>query len=138
MNDDNRFTVAIIGVVSVVVAVFAAIVSLTISQPDRDHTNEVTLLLGLAATVSTTLLALAKLATTSREVREQKQTSDATAQTVSELANGSMDAKIRLAVAQVLAPHAVDPGALDQLAQDRLRVRELDDLAADLKKRVSE
>ena len=138
--DDNRWAWAIGGCVVLVLGVVAAIVALSIAQPDTDHAATTTLLLGLVPMVAVPLLALLKVADTGRDVRQNKATTEATAKTVSELANGSMDAKIRLAVAQVLAPHAVadTPAAKRQLASDLQRVRDLDALAAELRKRVQD
>lgn len=135
-SSPDQWRWAIGGAVVMVLGLFACIVVLfTQGDPDRDPMPLVLALIGLASTVVLALLALLKVGETSRTAAE---TTKATASAVSELANGSMDAKIRLAVAEVLAPHLVDPGAIDGLATDRLRVRELDRVADDLRRRAAE
>lgn len=133
---DTRWAWAIGGSVVLVIAVLGAIVTLALADPAGDHTADNTLLLGLIPMVVVPLLALLKVADTGRDVRENKATTQATAKTVSELANGSMDAKIRLAVSQVVRDAMVDPEIHPQLAQDRRKLQELDQLAAELAARV--
>jgi hypothetical protein len=103
-----------------------------------DHTSVVTLLLGLTSTTVVALLALLKTLDNARELQHNTDATRETAHTVSELANGSMDAKIRLAVAEVLAPHLIDPGARPQLEADQHRTDDLTQLQRQLRNRLEE
>lgn len=137
-RSDDQWHWAIGGSVLLVLGVFAAIVFLYATQPDRDHTTVVTLLLGLTSTTVVALLALLKSMDNARELAHNSRATDATAETVSELANGSMDSKIRLAVADVLAPHLVDPGVRPQLEVDQHKRSELEALQHKLRERLNE
>lgn len=135
---DSRWRWAIGASVLLVLGVFAAIVYLYAAQPTADHTTVVTLLLGLTSTTVVALLALLKTMDNANKLEANTTTTETTATAVAELANGSMDAKIRLAVAEVLAPHLVDPQARDQLAADQHRADELTQLHRQLRNRLQE
>lgn len=135
---DSKWRWAIGACVLLVLGVFAAIVYLYAAQPGADHTAVVTLLLGLTSTTVVALLALLKSMDNSAKLDENTVTTDTTAQAVSELANGSMDAKIRLAVAEVLAPHLVDPGARVQLEADQRQAESLEQIQRQLRNRLQE
>lgn len=137
VETDNKWHWAIGAVVLLILGVFAAIVILA-TDARRNHTNTITLLLGLTTTTVVALLALLKSMANSRELEQNTRTTDATAHTVTELANGSMDSKIRLAVAEVLAPQLVDPGARDQLEADAHKRDELEVLHRKLRARLDE
>lgn len=133
---DDKWHWAIGGSVLLVLTVVVSIVYLHSTQPDRDHGTITTLLLGLTSTTVVALLALLKSIDNGDELRQNTATTTETAQAVSELANGSMDAKIRLAVAEVLAPDMVDPQARPQLAMDQQRRTELDAAATLLRRHL--
>lgn len=135
---DNKWQWAIGACVLLVLGVFAAIIYLYSAQPEVDHTSLVTLLLGLTSTTVVALLALLKSLDNSRELQQNSETTADTAHTVSELANGAMDSKIRLAVAEVLAPHLVDPAARPQLEADQHRSDDLTQLQRQLRNRLEE
>lgn len=135
---DDKWRWAIGACVLMVLGVIAAIVFLYATQPEVDHTSVVTLLLGLTSTTVVALLALLKTLDNARELEHNSAATAATAHTVSELANGSMDAKIRLAVAEVLAPNLVDPKVQPQLREDRASTDELAQLQRQLRNRLEE
>jgi hypothetical protein len=135
---DDKWHWAIGGSVLLVLGVFAAIVYLYAEHPERDHTQLVTILVGLTSTTVLALLALLRTMDNAAELRENTTTTQATAETVSELANGSMDAKIRLAMAEVLAPDLIDPDARATLAGDQQRRTALDVMSHQLRQRLSE
>lgn len=123
---DSKWHWAIGGAVLLVLGVMTAITLLLVVQPDRDHGPTITLLIGLTSTSVLAMLALLKTLDNSRELERNTDTTRATARTVGELANGGMDAKIRLAVAEVLRPEAVDPEARGMLAEDARKREVLD------------
>lgn len=136
---DTKWRWAIGASVLLVLGVFAAIVYLYAAQPDTDHTSVVTLLLGLTSTTVVALLALLKSMDNSAKLDENTETTETTANAVAELANGSMDAKIRLAVAEVLAPHLVDPQYHTEAAADDERRRaRLEHVHSQLRQRLYE
>lgn len=136
VETDNKWHWAIGAVVLLVLGVFAAIVALAMDK--RDHSATITLLLGLTSTTVLALLALLKTMDNARELEQNTSDTRATARTVTELANGSMDAKIRLAVAEVLAPQLVDPHARHQLEADQHQRAQLNDLQRELRRRLDE
>jgi hypothetical protein len=138
MHDSSQWRWAIGGSVLLVLGVVAAIVYLYAAQPRTDHTSVVTLLLGLTSTTVVALLALLKTMDNARELEANTTATNTTAHAVSELANGSMDAKIRLAVAEVLAPHLVDPTIHAQLEADQHTADDLSQLQRQLRNRLEE
>lgn len=135
---DSKWRWAIGACVLLVLGVFAAIVYLYSEQPNTDHTSVVTLLLGLTSTTVVALLALLKALDNSTKLAENTETTETVGRAVSELANGSMDAKIRLAVAEVLAPHLVDPSAQPQLEADEHSRERMEHVHAQLRQRLYE
>ena len=136
---DSKWHWAIGGAVLLVLGVMLAIVLLYTLQPDEDHSSVVTLLIGLTSTSVLAMLALLKTLDNATELHANTATTEATAATVEHLANGSMDAKIRLAVAEVLHPEAIDPGVRPQLEVDRETRARLDQMVADeLRRRLDE
>lgn len=134
---DSKWHWAMGAVVLLIIATMVAIVVLA-QDAERNQTNTITLLLGLTSTTVVALLALLKAMSTSKDLTENTTTTNATAHTVTELANGSMDAKIRLAVAEVLAPHMVDPNVRAQLEVDTHTVDRLEQLQRQLRARLDE
>ena len=135
---DDKWHWAIGASVVLVLAAVAGIVLLHIIRPGEDHGSVTTLLLGLTSTTVVALLALLKSMDNARELERNSANTEDTARTVSELANGAMDSKIRLAVAEVLAPHLVDPGVRPQLEVDEHKRDELDTLQQQLRARLDE
>lgn len=91
-------------VISIAIGALAYLVAIGADQ------ESLTLLIGLVGTLVTALIGLAR----TEQIKG----------TVDDLSNGKMDAKIRAGVAEVLAPHMIDPGAEDQLRDDFKRRNE--------------
>lgn len=135
---DSKWRWAIGGSVLLVVAVMVAIVLLSVMRPEADNSPTITLLIGLASTSVLAMLALLKTLDNADQLRENTADTKATARSIGELANGGMDAKIRLAVAEVLHPTATDPTISDQLRADVATRDKLDTLAEQLRARLDE
>lgn len=134
---DDKWHWAIGAATVLVLGVVTAIVWLYTALPERDHSTVVTLLLGLTSTTVVALLALLRSIDNGEQLKQNTEATVATAHTVSELANGSLDAKVRLAVAEVLQPQLIDPAAGAQLAEDKHQRARLD-AAAELLRRANE
>lgn len=132
---DSKWHWAIGGATLLVLGVMAAIVALYTLRPEGDHSEVITLLIGLTSTSVLAMLALLKTLDNAHQLEANTTTTQATADAVGELANGGMDAKIRLAVAEVLRPEAVDPTTRHQLAADAETKRRLDAMVASTLKR---
>jgi len=101
-------TAVIVGAVIALCFVVAAVVVLVLFlPPDRDAMPYVALLMSTVGTTVAGILALMKL----QGVDDK----------VTDLTNGVMDAKIRAGVADVLPDSSLDPGAADQIRDDRAR-----------------
>lgn len=102
-----RATATLIVVVGAIVCfTIAAVVTVAVAIPEGANTGSlIALLLANLASVIPALVAAARATQTATGVEA--------------LSNGTMDAKIRTALAEVMRPEAVDPAAKPQLAQDR-------------------
>lgn len=111
----TRTTTLVAGVVVIFVATLGTIVALAFAVEDGARMESlVGLILPAAGTLLLALLALDRVAKVDEKIdRVGRQTTD--------LTNGLLDAKVRAAVADVLAPHLVDPAAEQQLDSDRIR-----------------
>lgn len=105
MKSNNTLILAISLVACV--AIVASVVLVAVAPDGTDPTLLLGGILGPAASLIATLVTLGRL--------------EQTKSTVDDLANGKMDAKIRAGVADVLADHFIDPGAVEQIARDRTR-----------------
>lgn len=105
-----RATQALIVVVGTIVCfTIAAVVTVAVAIPEGANTGSlIALLLANLASVIPALVAAAR--------------ATQTASGVEALSNGTMDAKIRTALAEVLRPEAIDPAAKPQLAHDQQRL----------------
>lgn len=111
----NRTTTLIAGVVVIFVATLGTIVLLAFAIEDGARIESlVGLILPAAGTLLLALLALDRVAKVDEKI-------DRVGQQTTDLTNGLLDAKVRAAVADVLAPHMVDPAAEQQLVSDRAR-----------------
>lgn len=100
-------TVLVCFISAVGAAVFVAV-------PDGANTGSlVALMVGQLATTVPVLVSVFKVNAVAHQV-------DEVAQDTERLANGTGDAKIRAAVAAVLAPHLIDPAVKPQLAEDEI------------------
>lgn len=124
-SDTARLAWIVVAVV--VLAAMVSVVVLVMEQEGRDSTVVGAMLIGFIGPTIVAMLALLKGLDTDAKVARQKAVTDSTHTAVAELANGSMDAKIRAAVAEVLPDAMVDPAIRPQLAEDR---RKRADLAA--------
>lgn len=110
----SQTTTLLICITVLVCFVTAIGAAVFIAAPAGANTGSlVVILVSNLATVIPVMVAAVKVNTIANQV-------DEVAQDTERLANGSGDAKIRSAVAAVLAPHLIDPGARQQLAQDEL------------------
>lgn len=111
----SRTNSVVTGAVVIFVATLATIVALALAVEDGARVESlVGLILPAAGTLLVALIALDKVVKVDEKLDEVgRQTTD--------LTNGLLDAKVRAAVADVLAPHMVDPAAEQQLVSDRLR-----------------
>lgn len=138
MQNDTGRLAWIVGAIVVLAAMVVTVVVLLESE-GRDSTVVAAMLIGFIGPTIVAMLALLKGLDTDVKVSRQKAVTDSTHSAVAELANGSMDAKIRAAVAEVLPDTMVDPAIRPQLAVDRQR---RDDLAhwveAELQARLRE
>lgn len=101
----------------------AAAVVIFVAVPDGANTGSlVALLLANLASTIPILVSVFKVNAVQNQV-------DEVAQDTERLANGTGDAKIRAAVAAVLAPHLIDPEAREQLAADEVTNRRNDERA---------
>lgn len=135
---DSKWHWAIGGSVLLVLGVMLAIVLLQVMRPEGDNGETITLLIGLTSTSVLAMLALLKTLDNAAELHQNTSDTQATARSIGELANGGMDAKIRLAVAEVLHPSALDPTIKRQLAADELTRDKLDETVAQLRARLHE
>lgn len=111
----NRTTTLITGVVVIFIATLGTIVALAFAVEDGARMESlVGLILPATGTLLVTLLALDKVAKVDEKI-------DRVGQQTTDLTNGLLDAKVRAAVADVLAPSMVDPAAEQLLTSDRLR-----------------
>lgn len=114
----SETTVVVICVTVLVSVVVAAVALVYVFAPAGTDTP------GLAAILVGTLApTIAALATMLKVGNVSSQVADVAADT-EKLANGLGDAKIRTAVADVLADDLVDPEAREQLAADRAKLYE--------------
>lgn len=104
-------TVLILVVGTIVCFTIAAVVTISVAIPEGANTGTlVALLLANLASVIPALVAAAR--------------ATQTASGVESLSNGTMDAKIRTALAEVMRPEAIDPAAKRQLEHDKARLQE--------------
>jgi hypothetical protein len=134
---DSKWHWAIGGSVLLVLGVMAAIVALSVMR-QGDNSSTITLLIGLTSTSVLAMLALLKTLDNAAELHQNTADTQATAKSIGELANGGMDAKIRLAVAEVLSPDVLDPTIKRQLAADEATRDRLDTTVAQLRARLNE
>lgn len=100
-------TALVVGVAAVFCFTVAAVVAVTIAIPDGGNAGSlVALLLGSMAPTIAAIVGIARI----NGVEDK----------VDELGNGVMEAKIRTALADVLAPDHIDPAARAQVANDRI------------------
>ena len=109
----SPLVVVIVGVVVVVCFTIAACVAVFVAAPEGANTGSLmTILIGNLAPTLAVLALLAKAQGTDQKV--EKIESQA-----AQLVNGTMDAKIRAGIADVLDPSLIDPTALQQIENDR-------------------
>jgi hypothetical protein len=110
-SQTTTLLVCITVLVCFVTAVGAAVF---IAAPAGANTGSlVVILVGQLATVVPVMVSVVKVNTIANQV-------DEVAQDTERLANGTGDAKIRAAVAAVLAPHLIDPEIRPQLEADEV------------------
>lgn len=112
----NRSTGVIVwAAVVMFVATMATVIALAFAIDDGARVESlVGIILPAAASLVVAMLALVKISQVGDQVdKVSKQTTD--------LTNGLLDAKVRAAVADVLAPELVDPAAEQLLTSDRHR-----------------
>ena len=101
-------------VICATVVLVVAISAVALLAATEASTDSIALLIGLLTMLVTNVVTLArqeKTLTATEKVEE----------TVYDLSNGKMDAKIRAGVADVLAEHLIDPTTREQLKADRER-----------------
>lgn len=109
--NNNSNTALVAGIVAVVLAALTAATAVYIFAPDD---ADIAPLIGLVGPTVATLAVLGKVNSVGTQL-------DRVDQRTEDLTNGLMDAKLRAGVADVLAPHNIDPAALNQLEADRAR-----------------
>ena len=107
-------TVLLVCITVLVSLVVAAAAAVYVFGPAHDGSIAAILISILAPTIAS-MVAVIKVGGVASQVSH-------VAQDTNQLANGLGDAKIRSAVADVLADHMVDPHAKQQLADDRERL----------------
>jgi len=116
MSNMTRVNTMVWGAVVVFIATLGTIVALSLTVKDSEQLGRlIGLILPAVGALVVLILALDKVSQVDQKVdKVGRQTSD--------LTNGLLDAKMRVAVASIIRPEHIDPGAQQQLEADQLRV----------------
>ncbi len=111
-NGNTPTSVAVVIAASLMFSVTITGAVLVLIFVPGDNGAQIAQLFGALAVALPAVIGLAKAYEVGRK-------QDELGEGVDKLRNGEMDAKLRAAVAEILAPHLIDPEALPQLEEDR-------------------
>lgn len=124
--------VLVVSLVVAFVAVMGTVIALVLAvEDDARVTSLLGLVLPALASLGVLLGSLYKLTAVAETAESTRERVEVIASQTTDLTNGGLDAKVRAAVADVLADHLIDPGATAQLGVDRARRSRMEKSAAD-------